>query len=96
MSLPGEFSCGEAQLQSLAKKKNTLFILKPNIYLEVLVKFILSDIDVEAESELLILHVIGRLHRGFAASTVWFGGQLVVMVQKLLKWLSISCFSKYF
>ena len=64
-----------------------------NIYrfwFNVFVKFILSDIDVEAESELLILHVIGRLHRVVAASTVWFGSQLVVVVQKLLRGPSIS------
>ena len=56
----------------------------------VFVKFILCDINVEAESELLILHGIG-CHRSGVAASVWGGGgQLVVMVQKLLKGPSIS------
>ena len=89
VSLPGELY-PVVRFNYKALRKKTMFILKPNIYLEVLVKFILSDINVKAESELLILHGIGCHHSGVAASVSRGGGQLVVMVQKLLKGPQIS------
>ena len=84
MSLPGDLY-PVVRFNYKALRKKTVFILKPNIYLEVLVKFILSDINVEAESELLILHGIGRHHSGVTAFVSRGRSQLVVMVQKLLK-----------
>ena len=59
-------------------------------YLIVLVKFILSNVYVETESELLILQGIGCHNSCVAAFVSRSGGQLVVMIQKLLKGPSIS------
>ena len=56
------------------------FITVVMLYLIVLVKFILSDIYVEAISELLVLHGISRHHRRVAAFVSWGGGQLIIMV----------------
>ena len=65
-----------------------------------MVKFILSNVYVETESELLILLCILRHHSSVTAFVSRSGGQLVVMVQKLLKGpLISSCvlmLSKYF
>ena len=59
------------------------------LYPVILVELILSDIYVEAVSELLVLHGICCHHSGVTASVSWGGGQLVVMVQKLLQGPSI-------
>ena len=53
------------------------------IYLVVLVKFILSDVYIETEPQLLILHGLSRQDSLVTASMSRGGGQLVVMVQKL-------------
>ena len=92
----------ELRLHLFEAKKQCLYFIKKNIYRatqatglwwrwNVLVKFILSDINIEAESELLILHHgIGRHHSGVTAFMSRGGGQLVVMIQKLLKGPQIS------
>ena len=53
------------------------------LYLIVLVELILSDIYIETESQLLILHGLGRQNSLVTASMSRGGGQLIVMVQKL-------------
>ena len=56
-----------------------------SVNINILVELILSDIDVEAESELLILHCIGCHDSGVAAFVSRGGSQFIVMAQKLLK-----------
>ena len=84
----------ELCLHLFEAKKQCLYFIKKNIYRatqatglwwrwNVLVKFILSDINIEAESELLNLilhHGIGRHHSGVTAFVSWGGSQLVVMI----------------
>ena len=66
----------------------------PVYFVNILVELILSDIDIEAESELLILHCIGCHDSGVAAFVSRGGSQFIVMAQKLLKGaLIIQCVS---